>query len=82
MTAPETASAHPAAPVPLLRAGDPFGDGQPWRMVDQVRDGAGRVTRVLYECRYPVESGESAAWVTERRWHDGEPESRDVEPVT
>ncbi|WP_054812219.1 hypothetical protein [Nocardia arizonensis] len=77
MTGPRTAT----VPVPLSGAGDPFGDGQSWHVIDQAHDDTGRVVRVLYECRYLIESGESAAWVTERRWHDGGHESRDVEPV-
>lgn len=81
MSAPETAIARSAVAVPLSGAGDPFGDGQSWRVIEQRRDDAGQVRGVLFECRYLIESGESAAWVTERRWHDGQPESRDVEPV-
>ena len=81
MSAPRTVPARPAMAVPLAGAGDPFGDGQPWRTVEQVCDEAGRATGVLYECRYTVESDTGVAWVTERRWHDGRPESRDVEPV-
>ncbi|MET7772318.1 hypothetical protein [Nocardia sp. NPDC005366] len=81
MSASETAPAHPAVAVPVTRPDDPFGDGQSWYAVDQTRDDTGQLTRVLYECRYLIESGKSAAWVTERRWHDGESESRDVEQV-
>ncbi|MET7771411.1 hypothetical protein [Nocardia sp. NPDC005366] len=81
MTGAKTAPAYPTVPVVVSDPGDPFGDGQPWHAVGQVRDEAGRVTRVLYECRYLIESDTAAAWVRERRWHDGVPESRDVEQV-
>ncbi|MEU2030755.1 hypothetical protein [Nocardia amamiensis] len=60
---------------------DPFGDGGYWMVADELTDEHGRVTRVLYECRYLVESGSGAAIVTERRWHDGEHASREVEPI-
>ncbi|MFF0527805.1 hypothetical protein ACFYT3_05395 [Nocardia amikacinitolerans] len=73
---PET----PRAPVPLSGESDPFGDGQTWRVVQRLGDEHGGL-RVLYECRYFIESGDRSAWVTERRWHDGEHESRDVEPI-
>ncbi|WP_067844491.1 hypothetical protein [Nocardia lijiangensis] len=79
MSGHETANA--SAPVPLSGEGDPFGDGQSWFILDQDRDEHGQIVRVLYECRYLIESGDRRAWVTERRWHDGEHESRDVEPL-
>ncbi|MGW4364571.1 hypothetical protein ACWEKT_02910 [Nocardia takedensis] len=81
MTGRPTVPAYRAAAVPLSRSHDPFGDGHYWHSVDEVHDRTGALVRVLYECRYLIESGEAAAWVTERRWHDGESESRDVEPV-
>ncbi|WP_063047914.1 hypothetical protein [Nocardia pseudovaccinii] len=79
MTAHETASTP--ASSPLSGENDPFGDGQEWSVIHQCRDIDGRVVRVLYECDYIVESGGGRARVTERRWHDGEHESRDVEPL-
>ncbi|WP_433678053.1 hypothetical protein [Nocardia sp. CA-119907] len=79
MTAHEIASTP--ALLPLSGERDPFGDGQEWAVIHQCRDIHGQVVRVLYECRYLIESGRGSAWVTERRWHDGEHESRDVEPI-
>ncbi|MGW4769918.1 hypothetical protein ACWEO2_17960 [Nocardia sp. NPDC004278] len=82
MSAHEIASTP--ARLPLSGERDPFGDGQQWSAIHQCRDMNGRVVRVLYECSYVVESGGGggSAWVTERRWHDGEHESRDVQPRT
>ncbi|WP_225728873.1 MULTISPECIES: hypothetical protein [unclassified Nocardia] len=65
-------------PVLLANASDPFGDGQHWTIVAEVRDETGQPVRILYQCRYVVESGHGRAWVTERRWDDGRYESRDV----
>lgn len=79
MTAPPPNDAHRSASCTLT--GDPFGDGQPWTIRDRIRDATGCVVRVLYECRYLVESGTGHARVTERRWHDGTHHSRDVEPI-
>ncbi|MBF6333369.1 hypothetical protein [Nocardia transvalensis] len=79
MSTPDPNGARPAAA--WLLSGDPFGDGQSWTVRDRVRDDAGRIVRVLYECRYLVESGTGRARVIERRWHDGVHESRTVTPI-
>ncbi|WP_327096575.1 hypothetical protein OIE68_42830 [Nocardia vinacea] len=79
MTAHETASTP--ARLPLWGEHDPFGDGEQWAVIHQCRDIHGRVMRVLYECDYIIESSGGRASVTERRWHDGEHESRDVDPL-
>ncbi|MFD6155098.1 hypothetical protein ACFWF7_16550 [Nocardia sp. NPDC060256] len=65
-----------------MRTVDPFGDGQDWVVIDEIIDQDGYLTRVLWQCRYVVESGSGSARVTERRWHDGQHESREVEPLT
>lgn len=65
-----------------MSGADPFGDGQDWRVIDELVDVDGHLTRVLWECRYIVESGSGRAQVIERRWHDGQHESREVAPLT
>ncbi|MFG1793952.1 hypothetical protein [Nocardia sp. NPDC049149] len=65
-----------------MRAADPFGDGQDWFVIDEIIDQDGYLVRVLWQCRYIVESGSGSAQVTERRWNDGQHESREVEPLT
>ncbi|WP_433206353.1 hypothetical protein ACQP1G_19740 [Nocardia sp. CA-107356] len=62
MTAHEITSAP--ARLPLSSELDPFGDGQEWSVIRQCRDIHGQVVRVLYECRYRIESGIGSAWVT------------------
>ncbi|GAA5087232.1 hypothetical protein [Nocardia iowensis] len=65
-----------------MSTADPFGDGQDWLVIDEINDELRHLTRVLWECRYIVESGGGRAAVTERRWDDGQHESREVEPLT
>ncbi|MFG1796739.1 hypothetical protein [Nocardia sp. NPDC049149] len=65
-----------------MSGADPFGDGQDWAVIDEISDNDGYPARVLWECRYVIESGSGRAQVTERRWGDGQYESREVEPLT